>query len=93
MRLGLLDSAYARRIGSVPEARTMILRLKAAQILLGARGRKPADVQAAAEAVAALSQFIAANADRYAEIDVNPLIVRAEGDGAVAVDALLVERD
>lgn len=89
----LRDTVFAPAPVTVAEARTMILRLKAAQILLGARGRKPADVQAAAEAVAALSQFIAANADRYAEIDVNPLIVRAEGDGAVAVDALLVERD
>ena len=47
---------------------------------------------AVARAIAALSRFIAEHADRYAEIDINPLIVRAAGKGVVAVDALLVER-
>ena len=70
----------------------MILRLKAVAVLRGARGRPPADIAAAAMALATLSRFIAENGDKYAEIDVNPLIVRAEGQGAVAVDAVLVER-
>jgi len=71
----------------------MVLRLKAADILRGARGRPPADIDAAARAIAALSRFIAGNADLYPEIDINPLFVRAEGEGVMAVDALLVERD
>jgi succinyl-CoA synthetase beta subunit len=71
----------------------MVLRLKAADILRGARGRKPADIEAVARAIAALSRFIVDHADRYAEIDINPLIVREAGKGVVAVDALLVKRD
>ena len=70
----------------------MVLRLKAVAVLRGARGRPPADIDAVAQALAALSRFIADNAERYAEIDINPLIVRSEGQGAVAVDALLVVR-
>jgi acetate---CoA ligase (ADP-forming) len=70
----------------------MVLRLKAADILRGTRGRPPADIDAVARAIAALSRFMAANADRYLEIDINPLFVRPVGLGVVAVGALLVER-
>jgi len=86
------DTVFAPAPVSEDEARAMILRLKAAAVLQGARGRPPADIAAAAHALAALSRFIADNADRYAEIDVNPLIVRPDGQGAVAVDAVLVEK-
>jgi acyl-CoA synthetase (NDP forming) len=86
------DTVFAPAPVTVAEAQSMILRLKAVAVLRGARGRPPADIPAAAEALAALSRFIAENADKYAEIDINPLIVRPEGQGAVAVDAVLVER-
>jgi acetate---CoA ligase (ADP-forming) len=87
----LRDTVFAPAPVTEAEARQMVLRLKAADILLGARGRPPADIDAAARALAALSRFIVANGDRYAEIDVNPLIVKQAGQGAVAVDALLIE--
>ncbi len=86
------DTVFAPAPVTEDEARSMILRLKAVAVLRGARGRPPADIAAAAMALATLSRFIAENGDKYAEIDVNPLIVRAEGQGAVAVDAVLVER-
>ncbi len=86
------DTQFAPAPVTEQQARDMVLRLKVADILRGARGRAPADVDAVARAIAALSRFIAGNADRYAEIDINPLIVREAGKGVVAVDALLVER-
>ena len=86
------DTVFAPAPVTEDEARSMILRLKAAAVLQGARGRPPADIGAASQALAALSRFIADNGDRYAEIDVNPLIVRTDGQGAVAVDAVLVEK-
>jgi hypothetical protein len=52
----------------------------------------PADIDAAAKAVAALSRFIAKAHATYDSIDINPLTVREQGKGAVAVDALLVPR-
>jgi acyl-CoA synthetase (NDP forming) len=87
------DTEFAPAPVTEQQAREMVLRLRAADILRGARGRAKADVDALARALAALSRFVADNSDRYAEIDINPLIVRAEGKGVVAVDALLVERD
>ena len=88
----LRDTVFAPAPVTNAEARDMVLRLKAAAVLRGARWRPPADIDAVAQALAALSRFIADNAERYAEIDINPLIVRPEGQGAVAVDALLVVR-
>jgi succinyl-CoA synthetase beta subunit len=72
------------------EALAMLRSLKAFPLLDGARNRPRADLAAAASAIAALSRFAVAHADEVAEIDVNPLLVRADGQGAVALDALLV---
>ena len=89
----LHDTAFAPAPVSAAEAKAMVLRLKGVDVLRGARGRPPADIDAVSRVLAALSDFIAENADRYAEIDINPAIVRADGQGAVVVDALLVEGD
>ncbi|MDR6858410.1 acetate--CoA ligase family protein [Variovorax guangxiensis] len=72
------------------QATQMLRSLKAFPLLDGARGRAKADVAAAARAVAALSQFAARHADVVAEIDINPLVVMDQGQGAFALDALLV---
>lgn len=72
------------------EAMEMLRGLKAFAVLDGARGRPKADLAAAASAVAALSRFAAQHAADIAEIDINPLLVRAAGEGAVALDALIV---
>ena len=82
----------ALQIAPVTEAQaTQMLRsLKAFPLLDGARGRGKADVAAAARAVAALSQFAARHVDAVAEIDINPLVVMDQGQGAFALDALLV---
>jgi acyl-CoA synthetase (NDP forming) len=72
------------------EAADMLRSLRAFAVLDGARGRPRADLAAAAAAIAAVSRFAASHADQVASIDINPLLVRAEGQGAVALDALLV---
>lgn len=72
------------------EALAMLRGLKAFPVLDGARGRPRADLGAAARAVAALSRFAAQHADRIAEIDINPLLVLPAGEGAFALDALIV---
>lgn len=65
--------------------------LRVAPLLAGARGRPAMDVPAAVEAIRRLAEVFQAE-DGIAEIDINPLIVRPEGLGAVAVDALVVGR-
>lgn len=71
------------------EAARMIGELKGAAVLDGARGRQPADRAALASLLARLSSFAAANRDHVKEIDINPLIVLADGS-VCAVDALIV---
>ncbi|MCC6000798.1 MAG: acetate--CoA ligase family protein [Pararhodobacter sp.] len=82
----------ALRLAPVTEdqAVEMLRELKAFALLNGARGRPPADIQAAARAVAALSRFAVRHAETVSEIDVNPLLVRDAGQGAVALDALII---
>ncbi len=72
------------------EAMDMLRSLKAFPVLDGARGRPRADLAAAASAIAALSRFAAAHTGQVAEIDINPLLLLPEGQGAVALDALIV---
>lgn len=69
-------------------ARAMIRSLKAYPVLDGARGREPADIDAAAAALSALSHFAHRHANDIGEIDINPLLVRPRGQGAVVLDAL-----
>jgi acyl-CoA synthetase (NDP forming) len=72
------------------EAAEMLCELRAWPLLDGARGRAPADKTALCKAIAALSRFAARHARDVAEIDINPLLVREEGQGAIALDALIV---
>ncbi|MDX6593186.1 MAG: hypothetical protein QOJ13_2382 [Gaiellales bacterium] len=68
-------------------AEQLLLSLRGAVLFGGIRGRKPVDLRAAAEAAAALSHLAAARPD-IAEIEVNPLLVTA--DGVVALDARII---
>ncbi len=74
------------------EALRMIGEVKGVALLRGTRGRPPADVGALADALAALSRLAAARAADFAAIDINPFLVRREGRGAVALDALIIPR-
>jgi acetyl-CoA synthetase len=64
-------------------------RLRAAPLLAGYRGRPLADVPALVETALACTRYACANLERFAELDLNPVIVRPRGLGAVAVDALI----
>jgi hypothetical protein len=70
----------------------MIREIRSFRILQGVRGRPPADIDALAAALARLSVIAAAHADTIESIDVNPFLVRAKGQGAIALDALVIPR-
>jgi acetate---CoA ligase (ADP-forming) len=74
------------------EALALLGELKGAALLEGVRGALPADREALAELIAALSHFAADHADRIDEIDLNPVIVHPQGGGVTVVDALIVKR-
>lgn len=82
---------FALRISPVDaaEARAMIMELRGYPLLAGFRGRKPCDVDALAQVVAAVSR-LGAERDDVAELDLNPVMVMENGRGAVAVDARVV---
>jgi acyl-CoA synthetase (NDP forming) len=64
----------------------LISSLRAYPALAGTRGT-PADIDAVADALIALSRYAAAAARPGFSVDINPLIVRPRGGGAVGVDA------
>jgi acetate---CoA ligase (ADP-forming) len=64
-------------------------KLRAANLLIGTRGAPPADLTAVAEVVLAVSGLMQ-SVPEISEIDINPLTVHAKGQGATALDALIV---
>ncbi|HEX2941619.1 MAG TPA: acetate--CoA ligase family protein [Rhodopila sp.] len=86
----VLKDVVFRRCPFGPEtAEAMIRSIKGAPLLLGARGRKPADVKALADMLSRLSAFAAAAGDGLLSIDLNPVFAMPEGEGAFAVDAVV----
>lgn len=75
---------------SEADAAAMIERLKSARLLKGFRGTRPVDIAPVARLVAALSLAALANRDRVAEIELNPVIVHADGSGLTVADALMI---
>jgi acetate---CoA ligase (ADP-forming) len=74
---------------SVEHANAMIDEVKGLAVIRGYRGMPKGDRAALARAVSAFSQL--AFLDDVLEAEVNPLIVKREGDGVVAVDGLIVK--
>lgn len=64
-------------------------RLKVSKLLAGFRGKPPGDVPALIETVLACARYAEASLSTLVELDINPVIVRPAGCGAVAVDALI----
>ena len=83
----LKDVALAPAPLSAARARALVDSLAAAPLLHGARGRPPLDVDAIVDAVVGVSWLAADLGPRLVDLEVNPLIVRRAGEGAVAVDA------
>jgi len=70
------------------EAHRMLRELKGFPMLQGARGAKPADLDALVDVIVKVGRLAQDLAGDVAELDINPLVVRPRG--AVALDALVV---
>jgi acyl-CoA synthetase (NDP forming) len=68
----------------------MVASLRGAALLAGARGRPKGDVKALVDLALSVASLANACGDRLVELDLNPVVVREKGEGAVAVDSLLV---
>lgn len=94
---GVLAELYkdaATRLAPVDEheARQMIEEVKGLAILRGYRNLPRGDVAALARAVAAFSTLAHATFADVSDAEINPLLVKRDGEGVVAVDGLVVLR-
>jgi len=74
------------------EAREMLKELRGHKVLDGVRGQGPRDVDALVKAMVGLSDIFAAHRDHLSDMEINPIMVRAQGRGAAAVDVRLVRK-
>ncbi len=74
------------------QARAMIDELKTAPLLRGYRGAPLADVEALADAIVRLSHFALAAGSTLDSVELNPFVVLPQGQGALALDAVLLTR-
>jgi acetate---CoA ligase (ADP-forming) len=92
---GVLIEIFSERSVVLPpvtrsSARVVLARLRLAAILAGARGQRPADLDAIAGAITGLSELACDLGDLLDALDINPLICGPSG--AVAADVLAVIR-
>jgi acetyltransferase len=74
------------------EARGMLEKLRGYKVLEGVRGQGPRDIDALVKAMAGLSDIFAAHREYLSDMEINPIMLRAEGDGVVAVDVRLIRK-
>jgi acyl-CoA synthetase (NDP forming) len=91
---GVLTEIYcdrALRLAPVDRdtALEMIAEVKALQALAGYRGQTTGDLGAVADALVAVSRLALLDDVTVLDAEINPLMVMADGQGAVAVDALV----
>ena len=72
------------------DALSMVQEVRGYPLLEGARGRERADIDALVDLICNVARLGMDLRERLAELDLNPVRVRARGDGVIALDALLV---
>ena len=85
----LHDTATLLIPASREDVATALNTLQMAPLLDGYRGRPKADVKAVLDSIMAVQYFAMDQSASLIELDINPLIVGAEGWGAFAADILL----
>jgi acyl-CoA synthetase (NDP forming) len=73
-------------------ARDMLCSLRGAALLGAFRGKPPRDIEAVVHAIGGLSRLFLDHRPWLTDLEINPLIVLAEGQGARAVDVRLVRK-
>jgi acetate---CoA ligase (ADP-forming) len=72
------------------EAREMIADVKGLALIRGFRGLPKGDLAALADSIVAISRLANVDNGRVLEAEINPLIVRGEEQGVIAVDGLVI---
>lgn len=84
------DLAYGVAPLSLNEAHDMISSLAMIPLLQGYRNIPTADVEMLVVTLVQVSELVAALGERLVEMDLNPVLVRPQGQGVVVLDAILV---
>lgn len=87
------DVAFRMLPVSADEARSMLDELRGKVVLGAFRGAAPRDVDALVRAICGLSAIFLDHRDHLADLEVNPLIVLAKGEGVRAVDVRPVPKE
>ena len=87
------DVALAPPGLSRAQAEAMVARTRAGTLLKGYRGRGPFDMAAVADAVVATGRIAADLGSAMLSMDINPLVALPAGQGAWALDALVIVGD
>ncbi|MEQ9490494.1 MAG: acetate--CoA ligase family protein [Alphaproteobacteria bacterium] len=74
---------------SEPEIREALEQQKVFTLLDGFRGAPKGDIAALIDAVSSLAGYCEEHASDIVDVEINPIMVRPEGSGVVAVDALI----
>jgi acyl-CoA synthetase (NDP forming) len=77
---------------SEAEAWAMLKELKGYRILKGVRGQPPRDTAALVKAMVGLSDIFAAHREHLSDLEFNPIMLRAEGQGLAAVDVRMIRQ-
>jgi acetate---CoA ligase (ADP-forming) len=71
------------------QAQQMVEAIRSYKLLAGVRGQAPSDIDAIVDTTLRISQLVT-DFPEIAELDINPMLVREQGKGAVAVDMRLI---
>lgn len=87
-----LNKSISVRVAPVTleTARDMIAEVRELRLLEGFRNLPRGDCEALTAAIRAMSLLAELDSPQVAEAEINPLIIKAEGDGVIAVDGLVV---
>jgi len=70
----------------------MVLNIKNHEILQGVRGKPGRDLAALENLLLKISNFVFSNRDSIIEMELNPVWLGYEGEGAIPLDALIFTR-
>jgi acetyltransferase len=74
------------------EARAMLSELRGYKVLEGVRGQGPRDIDALVKAMVGMGDIFAAHRNELSDMEINPIMVRAQGGGVAAVDVRIVRK-
>ncbi|HHX64117.1 MAG TPA: CoA-binding protein, partial [Chloroflexi bacterium] len=85
----LKDVAFRVAPMSRSQAGDLVKAIRSYALLTGVRGQAPSDLDAVVDTILRVAQLVT-DFPEIAELDINPLLVREQGQGAVAVDMRLI---